>query len=169
MATKDADYIKKMFTDTSGNLVHALYQENQTDRSALGADYAQLTKSALDLHETTKDAKWLTWATSLHNQLAKNLTSSPKYFISESDGADYPYPFNIYQAFNILQIDNTCTWALEYANIKRLNALQEDPALKDQSSALLPVLLGSLKISPLVNIDYLTEETKLKNNSAPTP
>jgi len=161
LATQGAEQIKQQFTDSSGMLHHASYQGKQLDRAALGADYTQLTKAAIALHEVTLDPKWLAWATTLQQQAAQQLKNSRNHQMAESDGSDLPTLFNIQQFSTILPIDNTSTWALEYSNLKYLESIHATPSLKKQSQALLPLLSSTLKVNPLLSVDFLTEISKI--------
>jgi uncharacterized protein YyaL (SSP411 family) len=161
-AIQTLTFIREHFIDAQGQLHHARYKGKLLDFPAYGVDYTQICQTALNLHEVTLDADWLQFATETHQKMIKQLGNSINHEIKESSGADYPYPFNVYQYLNIKALDNQSTWALAYSNATRLSTRQNSQQLQSQSKELLGAMLATLNYSPLLNIDFLTNEAKLR-------
>jgi len=161
-ATQLLTYIREHFIDESGHLFHARFNGKLLDLPALGVDYTLLTQAALDRHEAAPDPAWLQFASKTHQNMASNLSDAKRHQILENSATNDPQPFKIYQFFTIRSLDNSSTWALAYANAKRLAAEQPSANLQTQSDDLLGALLNTLNISPFASIDFLTADAKLQ-------
>jgi len=161
-ATQLLTSIREHFIDDSGHLFHARFKGKLLDLPALGVDYTLLTQAALDRHEAAPDPTWLQFASKIHQDMTTNLSGAQGHQILENAGTNDPQPLKVNQVFTIRALDNSSTWALAYANAKRLAAEQPSNDLQAQSDNLLGALLNTLHMSPFASIDFLTVDAKLQ-------
>lgn len=164
-ATRILTLIRQNFLDESGNLLRARYHGELQPYPGTGADYALVCQAALDLQQVTLDPAWLGFAADIHQRMHTLLVDPLNHHIRESAGIQYPQGHSVYQFANLRSLDNNCTWALAYSNAKRLALQHADSQYKAQYEALGGILQITAYANPLLSIDFLTADTKLRQKS----
>ncbi|MBT8038160.1 MAG: DUF255 domain-containing protein [Verrucomicrobiae bacterium] len=160
-ATNILTHIRQNFVDSSGNLHKARYHGKLQAQPAEGVDHALVCQAALDLQEVTLDPTWLEFAADIHQRMHRRLGDPVTHRIKESGNTSFPLTETTYQFFNSRALDNDNTWAIAYANAKRLDRQQSNDQLKAQHEALFDILLSTASATPIACVDFLIADAKL--------
>lgn len=164
-ATRILTFIRENFLDESGMLRRARYHGKLQSYPGTGADYALVCQAALDLQQVTLDPAWLGFATDIHQRMQTLLGDPLTHHIKESSGTRYPQALDTYQFANFRSLDNNCTWALAYSNAKRLALQHAGDEYKAQHEGLDGILQSTASFNPVLSIDFLTADSKLRQSS----
>ena len=156
------NFVRSDFMTQSGELRRCRFQGKLQSLPATSSDYARVCSAALDMHEVTLDSAWLDFAAQIHQQMNSALTDSEFTYLSETDASNHSLPFKIQKFITIKEINNESSWALVYANAKRLNIRGKGEEYSLQAANIKAKINHIGSMAPLANIDLLTETSLLE-------